>query len=180
MAYIQHLILVSVLLLAAPTSAQDPTLADRFKQRWENFGPTQEQIYEMDRFALWNNCYPVWFRHGIDDSTKLGLPVFGSSDLLKRKLEDAGLLDDGSVEIDGSLSFFEIRLDTLGQFYSVHVTFNKQVTDEATGLSSHVTTWGRALPVGMTRNPQDILDRVLDLTDLFIDEYLRVNADACE
>ena len=99
--------------------------------------------------------------------------------MLKSKLKNAGLLGE-FVGLDRFPGYFQMRLDTLGQFYKVHVTFSKQVTDEATGLSSLVTTWGRALPVGMTRNPQEILDLVLDLTDPFIDEYLRVNADACE
>ena len=49
----------------------------------------------------------------------------------------------------------------------------------ATGLDNRARTWDVASTGTHTQNPNYILSSVTLYTDEFIDEYLRVNADAC-
>ncbi len=47
-------------------------------------------------------------------------------------------------------------------------------------LENTATTWGVGSTGTHSRNPNFILSSVSQHTDKFIDEYLRVNADACK
>ncbi len=67
----------------------------------------------------------------------------------------------------------------VGSALYVAVTYSKWVKDEASGISSGTDTWRRGATGTHGRDESYILSSVSRKVDEFIDEYLRVNADAC-
>ena len=58
--------------------------------------------------------------------------------------------------------------------------YNKWLRDDASGISGRAKTWGQTGTGTHGSDDGYIVQSVSQFTDEFIDEYLRVNAEACE
>ena len=74
--------------------------------------------------------------------------------------------------------YLYVRVQVVGAAFNIRVAFNKVLFDPISGLKFPVSTWQQSA-TGEGRDGALILSWITQSTDLFIDEYLRVNAPAC-
>lgn len=137
----------------------------------------QEKVSRSDKFRLWNDCAEVW------------LLVEG----LREKADEIGLTKD-AIEIsarsrlrgariyrkDASHSYYlYVNVNVVGRAFSVNVEYGKRFYDAESGIFGRAVTWDTG-STGTYSSSNYILGSVGRHVDKFIDEYLRVNAEACE
>ena len=69
---------------------------------------------------------------------------------------------------------------TRAKWIPYNVEYRKFVKDFVTTLAYRTTTWEVGLTGTHGQDSNSVLSSVAHSTDLFIDEYLRVNTDACK
>ena len=74
--------------------------------------------------------------------------------------------------------YLYVNVNTLDPAFTIKVQFNKMFTDPISGVETNAITWDKGT-LGKAPNATYILSVLAELTDLFIDEYLRVNEPAC-
>ena len=143
-----------------------------------------EKVTETDRFELWAECAPVAeLIDGVDgDVGRLALDDRDLWAVVNSRLRRARIFDD-----DADTWLF-VNITVSGPAFSVDVDFMRDVevlwnrpdgTRLPSGLIGFTATWESGSTGTHGNNPNYILSSVARLTDKFIDEYLRVNADAC-
>ena len=80
---------------------------------------------------------------------------------------------------EAAWSYLYINVNVVGPAYGISVQYLKYVNDLATMLERAATTWDSGSTGTHGRNPTYISSNVAGHIDEFIDEYLRVNEDAC-
>lgn len=159
----------------------------------------QGRTTHPDRFMLFNACRPVTptsvLVASLDQDEKDRVRA-----LVERRLRIAHLYDEDRADAGGHLSVTYATdgwahdpsdLTNIGKFrprVTVRVVYRKNVTDEF-GNSYNATTWESVetillpplLAIGDIKREIENGGRraVSDLLDEFIDDYLRVNSEAC-
>ncbi len=142
-----------------------------------------EEVTDFDRFRLWNECRPIYLAAGSFqmDRETLGLNNEEFTALARMRFEAsdaAHLLRPDDEERDWQAPAVEFwGLQGEDKPLYVTATFYKPVMDIASGVTVRRETWknwgdrynGEKHPV----------EKLVDQVDTFIDEYLRVNAEAC-
>lgn len=72
-----------------------------------------------------------------------------------------------------------VNVHVVGRAFSGFVEYNKIVTDHATGEANAAATWSTNGTGTHGGDAGYILSAIAGYMDSFIDEYLRVNEDAC-
>ena len=146
--------------------------------------PTSSASDELDRFQLWNDCAPVSLLvEGLQDTGK-------SIDLSKRRIETAVrsrlraariYSDEWHTNPIKSLGkpYVYVNVNIAGPAFGLQISLWKSVTDQLSGQKGAAMTWTSGATGTHRRNAGYILSAIGEHTDIFIDEYLRVNADAC-
>ena len=132
---------------------------------------------DLDRFGLWNECSPIHLAVSnlSEDAATIGLAKDTIEVAVRSRLRAARLYSTTE-----SVALLLVRVNVVGLAYTVNFDYLKVVTDYATKIKLMATTWD-AVGTGTHGQSADyILATVARHTDVFIDEYLRVNADACE
>ena len=137
-----------------------------------------ENVTELDRFELWNDCRPLSVDvHLQDKESNLGLTEEAIEVAVRSRLRGARIYSQDTNKTNWSLLY--IHLHVVSRAYSLTFQYQKVVRDEATKMLFQTTTWIS----GETGTHGGLSDATLagvaQRTDKFIDEYLRVNADAC-
>ena len=91
----------------------------------------------------------------------------------------AGVLGYSKDAHEAAWSYLYFKAHVIGGAFSVGAEYNKIVTDDATDLIYPTVTWIRNSTGTHGRGSDYILSAVFQLTNLFIDEYLRVNEAVC-
>ena len=139
-----------------------------------------EDVSSMDRFELWNVCQPIdlLVEHLGDDAVKMGLTREAIATTVRSRLRATRLYRRSSRPYP----YLYVKVDTLsgggGTAVNVSLEFTKQVLDRISGHHGAASTWDTGA-VGWA-DAASILSTVSQLTDKFIDEYLRVNESACQ
>ena len=139
-----------------------------------------EEVSDEDRFQIWNGCRPTRLSVEIspDDATTIGLTKSAIEVAVRSRLRAARLYTEDNDE--AAWSYLYARVNVVGPAFGISIEYWKVVRDLlATGLDNRARTWDVASTGTHTQNPNYILSSVALYTDEFIDEYLRVNADAC-
>ena len=135
-----------------------------------------EKVTDRDRFALWNGCQPV--RLLVEDlperAKAIGLSTSRIETAVRSRLRGARMYSDERL-----WPYLYVNVNVVGAAFGYKLELNKWVKDEASGEEDMAETWGRGGVGTHGKNPSYVLSAIGELTDLFIDEYLRVNADAC-
>ncbi len=136
---------------------------------------------DLDRFQLFTSCAPV-------------VPsVIPPTDAWRHHWENIGLREDAvrravtsrlrsariySEEFRGSLLSIEVGISN--RAFHLDVKFHKLLRDAYTDIDGFAVTWSNGLTsiLGASAASQ-ILGHLSQLMDRFIDDYLRVNAEAC-
>ena len=131
----------------------------------------------LDRFELWTACAEIYFVvEALDEyATAFGLSEQGIEALAGSRLRAARMLGDASSE-----DWLYLRVTGFANSYAVEASFQKRLHDERSGLDMTATTWARAgLGVTGRKEGNHVMSMVSQFVDMFIDDYLRVNATAC-
>ena len=157
------------LMLAAPASAAEKaTKIDQFELK-------------MDQFELWNGCLPVSLvvERLPERARKIGLRKEDIATAVRSRLRGARIYDESANP------YLYVNVNVGGGAFSIAVHFERRTQVvlphlvRSNPLSGYASTWRRG-ELGVSGKPGFILSSVAQHTDKFIDEYLRVNADACE
>lgn len=154
----------------------------------------------MDRFQLWYACEPIYLivESLPDHAAEWGLTREAITTAVRSRLRAARLYSRSSrrsvpyrpgsiVHVSDSRALLYVHVNSLseGEAFSVDVEFKKRLSDWSrlpdparSGEAGRATTWDTG-SVGQG-DADYILSTVSQLTDRFIDEYLRVNASACQ
>ena len=138
------------------------------------------EVSAHDRFRLWNECRPTYLLvEGMDDeAAAIGLTKDAIEIAVRSRLRAARLYNEDLSE--GAWSYLYINVNVTAHAFSTSAEYMKQLNDVATGLGYAATTWDSGAVGTHGRNSDYILRDVAHRTDRFIDEYLRVNEDACK
>ena len=135
-----------------------------------------EMLQALERFRLWNDCETVWLLVG-------GLPNHAEDiGLIKDDIEVAvrSRLRSAKLYKQGSKSFLYVYINMTEIAFSVSIEFFKTLKDERLEFSTHAMSWNSGTVGTHGKDPLFISNAVALYTDRFIDEYLRVNPDACK
>ena len=135
-----------------------------------------EKVSQADRFELWNDCLPMHLVvEGLrKDAADIGLTEEAITVAVRSRLRAARL-----YRADAGVPFLSVTVNVVGSAFAVLVDYHKWLKDGASSISRGATTWQRGSTGTHGRNASYILSSVSRKIDKFIDEYLRVNADAC-
>ena len=138
------------------------------------------EVSNSDRFGLWNDCRPMFLlvEEPGDGATAIGLTQDEIIVAVRSRLRAARIYSEDFDET--ALSLFYVNVNVLRSAYGIRVEYKKIVEDLATFLVRDATTWKTGSTGTHGRDPNFILSHVARYTDKFIDEYLRVNANACK
>ena len=131
---------------------------------------------KYDRFKLWNDCLPMGLLieslpKGASD---IGLTKETLTTTVRSRLRAARLYNASGLE------YLYLNVNVFGKAFNVDLGFRKVVKDVMSGELNHGTTWSTGSTGTHGRNPGFIRSTVSEHTDEFIDEYLRVNEEACK
>ena len=141
----------------------------------------EEMGYGLNHFELWNECRPMkmFVMDVKEDMLTRAAPTEEAIEIAVRsRLRGARLYSEPSAEADAA--HLIVSVNVTPERFSIDFSYKKRVTDHATERRSHAETW---FEIRRGRHGEDsnfILSAIEQLTDSFIDEYLRVNAEACE
>ena len=157
------LIAILLLFLTASSWAEEVTENDLFMS-----------IYE--HFQLWNDCQPIGLIvEGMGkDASDIGLEEEALTRALRSRLRSARIYD-----ANASSSLY-VQVSVVRAAFSIKMSYYKPMTDQASGATFSATSWDTGSTGTHGRNSGYILSAVSEHMDKFIDDYLRVNSDACE
>ena len=135
-----------------------------------------ESVTDYDRFRLWNNCQPMDLivESLSKDAVQIGLTKEKIAISVRSRLRAARLYDMSA------LPFLYVNVHVVGRAFSGFAEYNKIVTDHATGEENAAATWSTRGTGTHGGDAGYILSAIAGYMDSFIDEFLRVNEDACK
>ena len=140
---------------------------------------------EIDRFQLWHACQPVGLlvEDMTDDAGKIGLRKPDIETAVRSRLRGARIYNDRP-----SFLHLYVNVNVVGGAFAVGFYFKRFVTvsvpfwllpERTKTPAGPATTWNFGSAGTHGGNAGYILSAVARHADKFIDEYLRVNDDAC-
>ena len=138
---------------------------------------------QSDRFKLYTQCKPVYVDVTYNPEQYAHAPYPAKDTVLAaiRSRLRAARIFTGTYQMSPQLI---IVIEPLGlgpnetwaaHIAKIHYSLFKMVIDPATEMISGAATWGLIIHTGAQR----VHEKIAEGTDVFIDEYLRVNESAC-
>ena len=145
-----------------------------------------EKVTRLDRFYLWNYCRPLNLTVEVlsDDARKVGLRESDIETAVRSRLRGARIYDEKRIPT------LYVNVNVVGLAFAIRVEFQRPVrvlnapywieaVEMDPALVNLASTWDTGSVGTHGRHDAYILSSVSRHVDKFIDEYLRVNADAC-
>ena len=144
-------------------------------------------VSDHDRFELWSPwCSTVDLTvEGLDnDGAKIGLTEEAIETAVRSRLRSARIYGDAPLA-----PWLYVNVAVLHNAFNVTVQLNRsmeinlpfwRLPEGVEPLVGYAVTWQAGTIGTHTDDPSYILSSVERIADRFIDEYLRVNADACK
>ena len=133
------------------------------------------EVSDRDRFRLWNDCYSMSVGVLPEGTSDIGLTKEAITIAARSKLRAARLYHP-----DPGTPFLFVRVHVVRAAFHISVEYIKWVEDSASGVSGPALTWASPSTGVHGHDASFILSAVSQKVDKFIDEYLRVNEDACK
>lgn len=135
-----------------------------------------EEVTDSDRFQLWNNCQPMdlLVEDVDDDGAQIGLTRESIEVAVRSRLRSARLYDPDATE------YLYVSATVIPHAFTVDAEYSKWLYDARIDDQGYAATWSWGSVGKHDNNKGYILSDVSEMTDQFIDDYLRVNSDACE
>lgn len=166
-----RIILSILILIAPPVWAEELTVEEQF-----------------DRFNLWNWCQPfnLLVEYLSNDAKKIGLTRERIQTAVESRLRGTRIFSD-----DDLYPHFYVQVSVVGSGFSISFYFTRwmefidmveRVAPEETPGPYYGTayTWSYVITGTHGKDAGYILQHVYEGTDNFINEYLRVNEEACK
>ena len=135
-----------------------------------------EEVTKNDRFQLWNKCQPIGLyvqnlnkKAPKNDLTKEAITVAVRSRLRAARLYDAD-----------AAPYLYVSVKVFNTVFNINLAFYKPMKDYASGESFLAEGWGINGIGEYGSDTNYILSNLSQFTDNFLDEYFRVNDDACK
>ena len=172
--------LLAFLLAPAPAVGQEPT--------------------DYDRFRLFTGCMSLEISVGVeDDENDLGLSEERLETAVRSRLRGARVFYTGPTgealdavsddDRDSAWAVAMLRLintpvlsvwvHVVGSAFSVDARFRQRVKTISAQLFGTATTWNSGTTGTHGQDPSYVLGVVAEAMDSFIDDYLRINEEAC-
>ena len=140
--------------------------------------PASGQVTDYDKFQLWNDCLPIdlLIETPPDDATEIELTEERIETVVRSRLRAARLYDQEEF------AYLYVNMSIVGNAFAYRIELKKRVIDTATSLPGYAKTWntsGTGTHGGGADAANFILSSLAENIDGFIDEYLRVNDEAC-
>ena len=138
------------------------------------------EVSDRDRFTFGNGCLPTrlvveYYQSKKADSLKLTQDAIETT--VRSRLRGARLFTENRVL--AGWTFLYINVHVAGAAYDIETSYNKRLRDVVLKQNGIATTWQEGTMGTHGNDSGYILGIIARHTDKFIDEYLRVNADAC-
>lgn len=156
--------LLLAFILAAPNAwGQDESLT--YIEKWE-------------RFRLWSYCRPVLV---LEPELSTGTAEIGLNEgdvmvAVRSRLRSARIYTEDYGNNVGQL---RIIVRVAGEAFRLDIEYRKRLSDSASGETLFTTTWETGATGTHGQDSIYITSALSQGMDLFIDEYLRVNEEAC-
>ncbi|MYH34746.1 MAG: hypothetical protein F4013_05250 [Gammaproteobacteria bacterium] len=136
----------------------------------------EEAEASFDRFKLWNGCASTRLivESLSDDADEIGLEHEDVVVAVRSRLRAARIYNT-----DESGPYLYVQVNVVSRSFSINVMYSKVVIDVATELPGSAMTWTTGVTGSHGGDSGYVLSVVYREIDRFIDEYLRVNAEAC-
>ncbi len=138
----------------------------------------QESDTLLDRFMLFTECSPVAMLTRIEDEDG-DLKQFTVERLerfVRSRLRQASLYEGRPRS---ALPFIRVDVSIVGPTFHVRMALWKSVNDLASQTGYYAPTWNRSALGLHGYTVSHVLGFLADQLDDFVDEYLRVNGEAC-
>ena len=134
-----------------------------------------ENVTRFDRFKLWDNCQAMDLIvvSTSKDTADIRLAEETIATTVRSRLRAARLYDASA------LPFVRVYVQIVGSAFRTDLRYYKMVKDLASSHENAATSWSTGSTGTHGRDSGYILSTVSEHTDEFIDEYLRVNEEAC-
>ena len=129
----------------------------------------------FNRFELWHYCGPMNLvvESLPNDADDIGLTADAIETSVRARLRAARLYDNDAIP------YLYINVNVVGLSFSISVEYRKGVRDLASQEENYATTWDVRSVGTHSRNSNNIIQWLSQDIDTFLDEYLRVNEEAC-
>lgn len=130
---------------------------------------------KKDRFALWNECetMDLVVEDPTEDYREIGLTRDSLTVAARSRLRSARLYKAESN------TYLYINVLIVGQAFKYDVSFNKFLYDVISGEFGWAQTWRKGGGGTHGGDASFVLSQVSQKVDMFLDEYLRINEEAC-
>jgi hypothetical protein len=138
----------------------------------------QDSVKDRLRFKLWTDCAPLLLvvEELPPDAADIGVTHQSVETLVRSKLRAAQI-----YSLEGGNPYLHVNVSVKGGDHSIVFEIGKNVTDANYSLlSGYATTWKRENAGSHGENAELLRQSISEYTDMFVDEYLRVNADSCK
>lgn len=134
-----------------------------------------EDVTDFDRFRLWNNCGSVSLivEGSFEKAGEIGLTKETIETAVRSRLRAARIYDSDAGP------FIYVYLNVVSPAFGLSFEFYKLALDYVSDQSNYAMTWDTGATGTHGNDSGYILGYVSRFTDAFVDQYLRVNADAC-
>ncbi len=129
----------------------------------------------FERFELWDSCRAMnmLVEELSRDSSEIGLTKQDIEIAVRSRLRSARMYSDDSI------SYLYVAVNIVAQAFDISFFYRKVVRDLSSGETLPATTWQIGSTGNHGQSSEYILSAISQHTDRFIDEYLRVNEEAC-
>lgn len=133
------------------------------------------EVSDYDRFQLWNACNPMGIVVALGKNVaEIGLTEKAVETATRSRLRSARLYDD-----DRTSPWLAVVLEVAGTGFIIEIEYFKRVHD-LYGNPGYATSWSFGGAGTHGNSSVLVLGGISQYVDQFIDEYLRVNEDACK
>ena len=143
---------------------------------WLADSASAASVTDFDRFQLWSDCRPMGLvvESLPEDAVQIGLTKERIAIAVRSRLRAARL-----YEVPARTPYLYVNVHVSNLSFSYSIDYNKFVQDLVTGKTYPAPTWMIGGTGTHGKDAGYILSVVAQNMDRFIDEYLRVNEDAC-
>lgn len=136
----------------------------------------EELNLRLGRFQLWNECKPIDLLVGdLDSDAKdISLNQGKIETAVRSRLRSARIFDPEE------LKYLYVGVTVVDHAFNLRLDFRKPVLDIASDEIFLSATWKISFTGAHGKRSEYIMSAIYEAVDEFIDEYLRVNADACQ
>ena len=136
----------------------------------------QEEVSNSDRFGLWNNCesLDIIVSDLHEDAAEIGLTSDQIITTVRSRFRAARIYDPAAI------TYLYVNVNVFSTAFNLSISYKKALLDPGLNKTGYATTWTIGSVGTHGGNANYILGTLSLTVDEFIDEYFRVNADACQ